>query len=81
MAPLRLDGYVRVSRIGGRQGEGYIAVPAQREAIKRYAAELSGGIVAWHKDEDYSGGNGATGVSGGARADRSAYARRPVHAQ
>jgi len=54
---LRLDGYIRVSRIGGRSGEGYISPDVQREAIERYAAELSGEIVDWHKDEDYSGGN------------------------
>jgi site-specific DNA recombinase len=54
---LRLDGYVRVSRIGGRQGEGYIAPADQREAIESYAAELGGKIVAWHDDQDYSGGN------------------------
>ena len=28
---LRLDGYVRVSRVGGREGEGYIS-PALQEA-------------------------------------------------
>jgi DNA invertase Pin-like site-specific DNA recombinase len=54
---LRLDGYVRVSRVGGRQGEGYISPAVQREAIEGYAKELGGQIVAWHQDEDYSGGN------------------------
>jgi DNA invertase Pin-like site-specific DNA recombinase len=54
---LRLDGYVRVSRIGGREGEGYISPDLQREAIERYARELDGEIVAWHDDQDYSGGN------------------------
>ena len=54
---LRLDGYVRVSRVGGREGEGYIAPVVQRESIESYASELSGEIVAWHQDEDYSGGN------------------------
>jgi DNA invertase Pin-like site-specific DNA recombinase len=54
---LRLDGYVRVSRVGGREGEGYISPSVQREAISNYAAELDGEIVAWHQDEDYSGGN------------------------
>jgi site-specific DNA recombinase len=57
MPPLRLDGYVRVSRIGGRSGEGYISADEQREAIERYAAELSGEVVQWHDDQDYSGGN------------------------
>src|SRR5436190_10912092 len=54
---LKLDGYVRVSRVGGRQGEGYISPSVQREAIGKYAAELGGEIVAWHQDEDYSGGS------------------------
>ena len=57
MMPLRLDGYVRVSRVGGRAGEGYISPDVQREAIETYARELGGEIVAWHDDQDYSGGN------------------------
>jgi hypothetical protein len=39
---LRLDGYVRGSRIGGTQGEGYISPDDQREAIEAYAKELDG---------------------------------------
>lgn len=54
---LRLDGYVRVSRVGGREGEGYISPDVQREAIERYAGEMGGEVVAWQTDEDYSGGN------------------------
>lgn len=54
---LRFDGYVRVSRIGGRSGEGYISPTEQREAIVLYAKELGGRIVAWHDDQDFSGGN------------------------
>lgn len=54
---LRLDGYIRVSRVGGREGEGYISPDVQREAITAYAAELGGTIAAWHDDQDYSGGN------------------------
>ena len=54
---MKLDGYVRVSRVGGREGEGYISPDVQREAIEAYAGELGGEIVAWHQDEDYSGGN------------------------
>src|SRR5215207_8594490 len=53
---LRLDGYVRVSRVGGRQGEGYISPAVQRESISSYATELGGDIVAWHDDQDQSGG-------------------------
>ena len=54
---LRLDGYIRVSRVGGRAGEGYISPEVQREAVASYASEIGGQIVAWHSDEDYSGGN------------------------
>ena len=54
---LQLDGYIRVSRVGGREGEGYISPDEQRRAIEAYAAELGGEIVAWHDDQDFSGGN------------------------
>ena len=54
---LRLDGYVRVSRVGGREGEGYISPTVQRESIEGYARDLEGEIVAWRDDQDYSGGN------------------------
>src|SRR5690606_15652215 len=57
MPLMRLDGYIRVSRINGREGEGYISPDVQREAITGYARELGGAIVAWHDDQDYSGGN------------------------
>ena len=54
---LRLDGYKRVSRVGGRSGEGYISPHVQEEAIESYARELGGEIVAWHDDQDFTGGN------------------------
>lgn len=54
---LRLFGYIRVSAIGGREGEGYISPDVQREASDGYAAELGGSIVAWFEDQDYTGGN------------------------
>ena len=57
--PVAVAGYIRVSRIGGRAGEGYIAPDQQREAIGRYAEQL--GVViagdAWYDDQDFSGGN------------------------
>jgi DNA invertase Pin-like site-specific DNA recombinase len=55
--PLRLDGYIRVSRVGGREGEGYISPDEQRDWINGYGRELSGEITAWHDDQDYSGAN------------------------
>jgi site-specific DNA recombinase len=54
---LRLDGYVRVSRVGVRRGEGYIPPAFQRETIEGHARELGGGIAAWRQDENSSGGN------------------------
>lgn len=54
---LRLDGYIRVSRVGGRAGEGYISPDIQREAIESYAKDLGGKIVAWHDDQDFGGGS------------------------
>lgn len=53
---MRLDGYIRVSRIGGREGEGYISPDVQREAIERYAEELGGEVVRWEDDQDFGGG-------------------------
>ena len=53
---LKLDGYIRVSRIGAREGEGYISPGVQREAIAAYAKELGGGIVHWADDQDMTGG-------------------------
>ena len=53
---MKLLGYIRVSRIGGREGEGYISPAVQREAGDGYATELGGTIVEWLTDEDYSGG-------------------------
>src|SRR5262245_57707927 len=35
--PKRMDGYVRVSRVGGREGPGYMSPDVQREAIERWA--------------------------------------------
>lgn len=54
--PARMDGYIRVSRKMGREGPGYISPDVQREAIERWAAYRGVEIVAWHVDEDESGG-------------------------
>src|SRR5439155_156017 len=53
----RVDGYVRVSRIGGRAGDGYISPEVQREQISAFAGLMDVEIDAWHDDRDYSGGN------------------------
>lgn len=53
---MELGGYIRVSRVGGREGEGYISPDLQRQAITAYAAEMGGEISRWFVDEDFSGG-------------------------
>jgi DNA invertase Pin-like site-specific DNA recombinase len=55
-APKRMDGYVRVSRRMGREGPAYISPSVQREAIEKWAEYRDVEIVAWHEDEDESGG-------------------------
>lgn len=65
MEPLKLPagspvaGYIRVSRIGGRSGEGFISPDVQREEIDKYAAHLKFEVPddAWFDDQDYSGKN------------------------
>jgi DNA invertase Pin-like site-specific DNA recombinase len=54
--PKTMDGYIRVSRRMGRKGKGYISPKVQREAIKRWAEYRGVEILAWHEDEDESGG-------------------------
>ena len=56
MRGVKLGGYIRVSRVGGREGEGYISPDVQRQAISAYAAEIGGTIGSWFTDEDFSGG-------------------------
>lgn len=53
--PLQLDGYIRVSRVGGREGESFISPDVQRHAIERWAEAHDTKIVAWHTDLDQSG--------------------------
>lgn len=85
MAALRLDGYVRVSRVAGREGESFISPAVQREQVERWAKLRGVEIVEWHEDLDVSGGvlkrpgldalmerirTGATGGIAVARLDR-----------
>ncbi len=51
-----MDGYVRVSRVAGREGDSYISPTVQREAIAKWASYKGVTIAAWHVDEDWSGG-------------------------
>jgi hypothetical protein len=50
------DGYIRVSRVGGRSGESFISPAEQRSAIEDWARRTRTEIVDWHEDLDYSGG-------------------------
>ena len=53
---LRLDGYIRVSRVGGRVGESFISPEVQREQIETWARLMNAQIIGWHTDLDQSGG-------------------------
>src|ERR1039458_5248445 len=51
-----MDGYTRVSRVAGREGEAFQSPAVQREQIERWAALRGVEISAWHEDLDQSGG-------------------------
>lgn len=53
---MKVDGYVRVSRRGGREGESFISPRQQREQIQAYAKANGLTIAQWHEDIDVSGG-------------------------
>lgn len=53
---MRLDGYVRVSRVGKRGGENFISPALQRERCEGVAQAGGHQIVRWHEDLDESGG-------------------------
>ena len=42
---LRLDGYIRVSRVGGREGESFISPEVQREQIETWARLMNAQII------------------------------------
>ena len=52
---MNLDGYVRVSRVGGREGPTFISPTVQRERIESWAKASGHEIVAWHEDLDQPG--------------------------
>jgi DNA invertase Pin-like site-specific DNA recombinase len=55
-SPLKLDAYIRVSKIGGREGESFISPTVQRERIESWA-QAQGHTLTWHEPElDVSGG-------------------------
>ena len=53
--PKTADGYVRVSRRGGREGESFIAPDVQRKKIEGWAALNDVAIVQWWEEIDQSG--------------------------
>jgi len=53
---MRLDGYIRVSRVAGRAGESFISPKVQRDTITAYAKARGFTIAEWHEDLDVSGG-------------------------
>jgi site-specific DNA recombinase len=53
--PTTADGYVRVSRVGGREGESFIAPEVQRKKIEDWARLHGVEIVAWWEELDQSG--------------------------
>ncbi len=55
-----VDGYIRVSRVAGREGDTFISPDVQREQIEAWARAAGATVALWHSDLDMSG----------ARADR-----------
>jgi hypothetical protein len=51
-----LDAYIRVSDVRGREGEGFIAVPDQRERIDAWAKSQGHTIIKVWEELDVSGG-------------------------
>lgn len=53
---LKLDAYIRVSKVAGREGESFISPTIQRERIESWA-QAHGSALTWHEPElDVSGG-------------------------
>ena len=50
------DGYIRVSSVGGREGERFQSPGQQRDAIERWATYKGVQIAHWEEDLDRSGG-------------------------
>jgi site-specific DNA recombinase len=52
---LKIDGYIRVSRVNGRGGENFISPRVQREKVQAFAKLHGHKVVAWHEDLDEPG--------------------------
>ena len=78
---MRLVAYVRVSRVGGREGPSFISPEVQRAQIEGWAAGRAE-IIAWHTDLDVSGGTmERPGLDAAMRAVRSGAAEGIVVAK
>jgi site-specific DNA recombinase len=55
---VKLDGYIRVSKVNGRKGDSFISPEVQRESIERWADAHKHEIVEWHQELDKSAGAG-----------------------
>jgi DNA invertase Pin-like site-specific DNA recombinase len=54
----RAAGYVRVSQVGGREGDSFLSPEVQREKIKAWAAYRGYTLETWYTDMDVSGRRG-----------------------
>jgi DNA invertase Pin-like site-specific DNA recombinase len=52
---VNIDGYIRVSRVNGREGDRYISPAVQREKIAAFAKVRGHTIVKWWDEQDQSG--------------------------
>ena len=52
---MKLDGYIRVSRVGGRSGDAFISPGEQKERVKAWAKAQGHRIAKWHEDLDQPG--------------------------
>lgn len=52
---MRLIGYIRVSRVGGRAGDSFISPQQQRDRIEAHARAHSHTVIDWREDLDVSG--------------------------
>lgn len=52
---MKLDGYIRVSRVGGRSGDAFISPGEQKERVRAWAKSQGHSIAKWHEDLDQPG--------------------------
>jgi site-specific DNA recombinase len=52
---MKLDGYIRVSRVAGRSGDSFISPGEQKERVSAWAKAQGHRIAKWHEDLDQPG--------------------------